>query len=91
MCTFVGSMAFCVVGIRFSAGHGVTHPTVNPVAREFNILATTERINERRAGCELWMLLRAAGDESPVVDRMGIWGIIIAKTQLEPTMAVARM
>ena len=82
---------FGVVGIRFSAGRGVTHPTVKPVAREFNILATTERIDERRAGGELWMLLRAAGDESPVVDRMGIWGIIVAWTHLEPTIAVARV
>jgi tRNA acetyltransferase TAN1 len=79
------------VGIRFSVRHGVTHPAVKPVAREFNILATTERIDERKAGGELWMLLRAAGDESPFVDRMGIWGIIIAKTHLEPTMAVARV
>lgn len=80
-----------VVGIRFSAGCGVTHPAVKPVAREFNILATTERINESRAGSELWMLLRAAGDEAPVVDRMGLWGIIIARTHLEPAVAVARI
>jgi len=54
------------------------------VPREFNILATTERINEGRAGSELWILLRAAGDEAPIVERMGIWGIIIAKTPLLP-------
>ena len=54
------------------------------MARQFNILATTERINEGRAGSELWMLLRAVGDEAPVVERMGIWGIIIAKTPLSP-------
>ena len=59
--------------------------------REFNILATTERINEGRAGSELWMLLRAAGDEAPIVDRMGIWGIIIARTALDPAAAVAKM
>jgi tRNA acetyltransferase TAN1 len=82
---------FSVVGIRFSAWRGVTHPSVKPVAREFNILATTERIDESRAGSELWMLLRAAGDESPVVDRMGLWGIIIARTHLEPATAVARV
>ncbi|MGD0802869.1 MAG: THUMP domain-containing protein [Candidatus Bathyarchaeia archaeon] len=78
------------VEIRFSAWRG-THPAVTPVAREFNILATTERINEGRAGSELWMLLRAAGDEAPVVERMGIWGIIIAKTPLEPVAAVAKI
>ncbi len=61
------------------------------MAREFNILATTERISESRAGSELWMLLRAAGDEAPVVDRMGIWGIIVARTSLDPAEAVTKM
>jgi tRNA acetyltransferase TAN1 len=64
---------------------------VKSLARSFNILATTERINEGRAGSELWMLLRAVGDEAPIVERMGIWGIIIAKTTLEPAEAVAKM
>jgi tRNA acetyltransferase TAN1 len=57
----------------------------------YNILATTERISEDRAGSELWMLLRAAGDETPKVERMGIWGIIVAKTILDPSEAVAKM
>ncbi len=61
------------------------------MARQFNILATTERINEERAGSELWMLLRAAGDEAPKVERMGIWGILVAKTKLDPAEAVAKM
>jgi tRNA acetyltransferase TAN1 len=59
--------------------------------REFNILATTERIKERRAGSELWMLLRAIGDEAPIINRMGIWGIIIARTHFEPVSAVTKM
>ena len=61
------------------------------MARQYNILATTERISESRAGSELWMLLRAAGDEAPIVERMGIWGIIVAKTSLNPTEAVTKM
>jgi tRNA(Ser,Leu) C12 N-acetylase TAN1 len=61
------------------------------LARQYNILATTERINEDRAGSELWMLLRAAGDETPKVERMGIWGILVAKTSLDPTEAVAKI
>jgi tRNA acetyltransferase TAN1 len=64
---------------------------VRIVAREYNILATTERINEDRAGSELWMLLRAAGDETPKVERMGIWGILVAKTHLDPAEAVAKI
>jgi len=59
--------------------------------RNFNILATTERINESKACSELWMLLRAAGDESPIVDKVGIWGIVVARTSLEPAEAVAKM
>ena len=61
------------------------------MARDFNILATTEKINEGRASSELWMLLRAAGDEAPHVDRIGIWGIIVANTSLDPPEAVARV
>jgi tRNA acetyltransferase TAN1 len=61
------------------------------LARVYNILATTERISEDRAGSELWMLLRAAGDETPKVERMGIWGIIVAKTSLDPAEAVAKI
>jgi len=61
------------------------------LARVYNILATTERITEDRAGSELWMLLRAAGDETPKVERMGIWGILVAKTVLDPAEAVARV
>jgi len=61
------------------------------LARQYNILATTERINEDRAGSELWMLLRAAGDETPKVERMGIWGILVAKTSLDPAEAGAKV
>ena len=64
---------------------------VRALTRRFNILATTERINESRASSELWMLLRAVGDEAPIVDRMGIWGIIVAMTPLEPAAAVSKM
>lgn len=35
------------------------------------------------------MLLRAVGDERPVVDRMGVGGIIGARTVLDPLVAVA--
>jgi tRNA(Ser,Leu) C12 N-acetylase TAN1 len=64
---------------------------VRALTKQFNILATTERINENRASSELWMLLRAAGDEAPIVDRIGIWGIIVARTTLEPTATIAKM
>lgn len=59
--------------------------------KEFNILATTERVNESRACSELWMLLKAAGDENPWVDRIGIWGLVVANTKLNPITAIAKM
>ncbi len=59
--------------------------------RRFNILATTERITVGRATSELWMLLRAVGDETPTVDRSGIRGVIVAQTTLDPTFAVEKM
>jgi tRNA acetyltransferase TAN1 len=78
-------------GNTLFSGARLTHPRVRALTRRYNILATTERINESRAGSELWMLLRAVGDEAPIVDRMGIWGIIVAMTSLEPAAAVSKM
>lgn len=37
------------------------------------------------------MHLREAGDEEPVVDRSGIWGIILAKTHLDPVEAIKKL
>jgi tRNA acetyltransferase TAN1 len=59
--------------------------------KQFNILATTERVNESRACSELWMLLKEAGDETPWVDRIGIWGLVVANTKLNPVTAIAKM
>lgn len=59
--------------------------------KDFNLLATTERIFESKACSELWILLRAIGEESPVVDRIGIWGLIAAKTSFDPIDAVIKM
>ena len=59
--------------------------------REFNLLATSEIWDESEACSELWMLLRAVGDETPVVDRSPIRGLIAAKTDLNPVEAVRRL
>ena len=56
--------------------------------RDFNMIATTDRINESGACSELWMLLRAVGDDEPAVDRMGIWGLICARTTKDPVEAI---
>jgi tRNA acetyltransferase TAN1 len=59
--------------------------------RDFNLLATTERRNESDACSELWMLLRAVGDETPAVDRSPVRGLITARTDLNPFVAVKRL
>lgn len=58
---------------------------------EYNLLATTERLNESEACSELWMLLRAIGDETPSVDRSPIRGLILAKTKYDPIVAIRNL
>ena len=59
--------------------------------RDFNILATTEPHSRSEACSELWMLLRAVGDETPAVDRSPVKGLITAKTNLDPIEAIGRL
>jgi tRNA acetyltransferase TAN1 len=56
-----------------------------------NLLATSEIWRESEACSELWMLLRAVGDESPAVDRTRIRGLISARTSLDPLEAIRRL
>ena len=59
--------------------------------RDFNLLATTEFYNQSGACSELWMLLRAVGDETPAVDRSPVRGLITARTRLDPVEAIRRL
>ena len=53
--------------------------------RDFNLLATTSRGNERHMCNELCYLLEEeAGDPSPVASKTGIRGVVVAKTSLDP-------
>ena len=56
-----------------------------------NLLATTEPRRESEGCSELWMLLRAVGDNAPAVDRTRIKGLIEATTGLDVLEAVARL
>ena len=56
-----------------------------------NLLATTEPRRESEGCSELWMLLRAVGDNTPAVDRTRIKGLIEATTGLAPLEAIARL
>jgi len=58
---------------------------------DFNLIATSERGFESQACSELWMLLRALGDETPVVDRSPVRGLVLARTALAPVEAVRRL
>jgi len=55
---------------------------------KYNLLATTDQLGLSQASSELWMNLRAIGDERPRVDRSRIKGLILAYTSLDPREAV---
>jgi len=55
---------------------------------EYNLLATTEKITMGAACSQLWMNLRALGDEEPTVNKTRIRGIIWGKTTLDPVEAI---
>jgi len=59
--------------------------------RDFNLLATADNFNRSQACSELWMLLRAVGDEAPEVDRSPVKGLITARTNLDPLEAIRRL
>lgn len=59
--------------------------------RDFNLLATTEIYSQSEGCSELWMLLRAVGDEEPAVDRSPVRGLVTARTTLDPVEAVGRL
>jgi len=54
----------------------------------YNLLATTDQLGLSQATSELWMNLRAIGDEKPRVDRSRIKGLILAHTSYDPREAV---
>lgn len=58
---------------------------------DFNLIATSERGFESEACSELWMLLRAIGDEIPVVDRSPVRGLVLARTSVAPVEAIKRL
>jgi tRNA acetyltransferase TAN1 len=55
---------------------------------DYNLIATTERINTSAASSQLWINLRAVGDPEPKVNRTKISGIIQAMTTIDPVEAV---
>jgi tRNA acetyltransferase TAN1 len=61
------------------------------VLKDFNLLATTMRGNERQMRYELTYLLKdELGDPEPMVGKTGIRGLVVAKTSLNPCNAVEK-
>jgi len=56
--------------------------------KDFSLLVTTSRGNERDACSELAYLLGEIGDSSPNVNRTGVSGVITAKTAMVPSDVV---
>lgn len=59
--------------------------------RDFNLLATTSRGNERDACSELWYLLGEIGDSAPDVEKTGVSGLIAAKTAFNPFGVIEKL
>jgi len=58
---------------------------------EFNLLVSTSRGNERNACSEIWYLLRELGDSGPETDRTPAIGLVVAKTKMNPILAVQEL
>ncbi len=60
--------------------------------KDFNLLATTSRGNERQMCFELSYLLKEElGDPEPVVDKTGIRGLVTAKTTFDPCEVIKKL
>jgi len=61
------------------------------VLKDFNLLATTSRGNERQMLFELSYLLRdELGDAAPLVAKTGIRGLVAAKTTFDPCEVIRK-
>mgnify|MGYP001123976677 CR=1 FL=1 len=59
--------------------------------KDFNLLVSTSRGNERNTCSEMWYLLGEAGDRAAIVERTPVIGLVVARTRIEPLTAVERL
>jgi len=59
--------------------------------KDFNLLVSTSRGNERNTCSEMWYLLGEAGDRAAIVERTPVIGLVVARTKIEPLTAVERL
>jgi tRNA acetyltransferase TAN1 len=61
------------------------------VLKDFNLLATTMRGNERQMRYELTYLFKdELGDPEPLVGKTGIRGLVVAKTTIDPCTVIEK-
>ena len=59
--------------------------------KDFNLLVSTSRGNERNTCSEMWYLLGETGDRAAIVERTPVIGLVVARTRIEPLTAVERL
>jgi len=59
--------------------------------KDFNLLVSTSRGNERNTCSEMWYLLGEAGDRTTVVERTQVIGLVVARTRIDPVSAVDKL
>jgi tRNA acetyltransferase TAN1 len=59
--------------------------------KDFNLLVSTYRGNERNTCSEMWYLLGEAGDRTAVVERTQVIGLVVARTKIDPVTAIDRL
>jgi tRNA acetyltransferase TAN1 len=59
--------------------------------KDFNLLVSTSRGNERNTCSEMWYLLGEAGDRAAVVERTQVIGLVVARTRIDPETAIERL
>ena len=59
--------------------------------KDFNLLASTSRGNERQMCCELsYLLEEKLGDSALMISKTGIRGLVVAKTSLNPREVIEK-
>lgn len=59
--------------------------------KDFNLLISTSRGNERNTCSEMWYLLGEAGDRTAVVERTPVIGLVVARTKVDPVAVVEKL
>lgn len=56
--------------------------------KDFNLVISTSRGNERNTCSEMWYLLGEVGDRGSTIETTSVIGLVVAKTKLDPIKAI---